>query len=45
MKNSLYFKNSKANTVSLLKKEKLKKKEYITELNALKRIEKFNNFI
>ena len=45
LKNSVYFKNSVANSSSLknaLKQEKLKNKEYTDELNTLKRIEKFN---
>ena len=45
LKNSVYFKNSVANSSNLknaLKQEKLKNKEYINELNTLKRIEKFN---
>ena len=45
LKNSVYFKNSVANSSSLknaLKQEKIKNKEYTDELNTLKRIQKFN---
>jgi hypothetical protein len=49
MKSSVYFKNAVANSAAMqniLKQEKLKNKEYISELNALKRIEKINkNYI
>ena len=48
LKNSVYFKNTIANSSLLkttLKQEKLKNKEYTTELNTLKRIEKFNNHL
>ena len=46
LKNSVYFKNTVANAAAMqniLKQEKLKNKEYISELNTLKRIQKINN--
>ena len=44
IKHSLYYKDTMSNSsnlTSVLKQEKLKNKEYKTELNALKRIDKF----
>ena len=45
LKNSVYFKNSVANSSALksvLKQEKIKNKEYTEELKTLQRIQKFN---